>query len=515
VPVLTAIDVLGIQRYVFASSRLRDAVAASWIVHWATAHHGALEDSGGKVLLAGGGNAILWFTDEARARAFVARYTRRLYDEAPGLEVVVVHRSHTAGALAATLGHLQVDLARAKLERQPSVPQLGLSVTAACHITGLPATGFDPEDTAIPLSRMVLRWRDPDVREKAIGRWDALIAEQPQFTFPSKIDDMGRTRGDQSLIGVVHVDGNGLGEQIAAWIRRCVEESQSDDAVVAELGEWSAALESVGRRSIESVVKRVAQAISSDGRIAGTVPDLGFELRRAGEKICLPFRPVLLGGDDLTFLCDGRIALDLAEAALDAFEVEVPHLGTVTACAGVALVPAHAPFDRAYELAEALCASAKLRRRETGEGGAWIDWHIGAPRPGEGVGALRARTLAEPTIGGKILQLTCRPYRLGTGASEPETWRWLSRTVLGTGPDGFRGRYWSQHRNKLKKLASVVRDGPDGVRRARESWTAAGDLAWPGGLEQTDGFFDGVRTPLLDAIELLDLHLSLGEELAS
>lgn len=513
-PVLTGIDVLGVQRYVFASNRLRDAVAASWIVHWATAADGALDDSGGEVLLASGGNAILRFTDEERARDFAAQYTRRLYEEAPGLEVVMVHRSYAAGALAAALGRLQVDLARAKLERVPSVPQLGLSVTATCRITGLPAAGFDPQDATIPLSRMVLRWREQRVREEAIGRWDALLAGHPWLAFPPEIDDMGRTRGDTSLVGVVHIDGNGIGQRITAWSSHYVEESQPDDTVLGQLRAWSAALDQVGHRSMKSVVERIARAIGSDGRIGGAIPELGFELRRGGDKVFLPLRPVLLGGDDLTFLCDGRIALDLAEAALDAFAVDVPHLGAVTASAGVALVPAHTPFDRAYELAEALCGSAKRRRRETSDGGAWIDWHIGAPRPGEGIGDLRARTLAQ-RIAGTSLQLTCRPYRLGTSATEPETWRWLSQTLLGAAPDGFRGKQWSQHRNKLKELSSVVRDGANGVRRARESWTVAANLAWPGDLKQTSGFLDGVRTPLLDAVELLDLHLPLAEESAS
>ncbi|NWG76098.1 MAG: hypothetical protein HXY24_16115, partial [Rubrivivax sp.] len=58
-PVLTGIDVLGIQRYVFASNRLRDSVSASWLVHRATACDGALDSSGGDVLQASGGGAIL------------------------------------------------------------------------------------------------------------------------------------------------------------------------------------------------------------------------------------------------------------------------------------------------------------------------------------------------------------------------------------------------------------------------------------------------------------------------
>src|SRR5690606_6433825 len=102
------------------------------------------------------------------------------------------------------LRHLQKDLARAKLERVPSAPQLGLSVTASCRITGLPAAGVDPEDARLPLSRMVLRWRDPDVSQRAMERWNTFVPADARFAFPAKVDDMGRTRGDTSLVGVVH-----------------------------------------------------------------------------------------------------------------------------------------------------------------------------------------------------------------------------------------------------------------------------------------------------------------------
>lgn len=514
-PVLTGIDVLGIQRYVFASKRLRDSVSASWLVHRTTAIDGALDSSGGDVLQASGGGAILSFPDEARARDFAARYTRRLYEEAPGLEVAVVHRAHAPGELAAAIEQLRVDLAVAKLERVPSVQQLGLSVTAPCRITGLPAAGFDPQDPTVPLSRMVLRWRHRNVHKQANGRWEAFLDRDAGYAFPPEIDDMGRTRGDISLFGVVHVDGNEIGKQITSWLRRCVGEPRPDETVRSDLTAWSSNLDALSARALRKIVARVSAAVKKDDDgwpwLAGAVADLAFPLRLSGTSVLLPIRPVLLGGDDLTFLCDGRIALDLAEAALAAFNDGVPHLGPVTACAGVAIVPAHTPFDRAYVLAESLCSNAKQRRREKNDGGCWIDWHIGAPRPGEGAVDLRARAYSH-RLAGKNLELTCRPYRLGESADDPETWRWLSRSVLGKKVNGFRGDHWAQRRNKLKELTAVVREGPDGIRGAREAWTVAADLAWPGDLDRTNGFIDGVRTPVLDAVELLDVHLPLAEE---
>lgn len=511
-PILTGIDVLGVQRYVFSSNRLRDVVAASWIVHWATARDGLLARSGASdVLLASGGNALLHFDDLDHARDFAADYTRGIHDQAPGLEVVLAHREYGPGTLAEAIGKLRGDLARAKLERLPSVPQLGLSVTASCRISGIPAVGFDALDPSVPLSKAVLRWRDQETRGQANERWGAFLQDPERFDFPREIDDMGRTRGETSLLGVVHIDGNGVGRSIDAWLEHCRKEERGDDEVRDQLGTWSRALDEAARRGLETVVTRVTQAVDAQDRLTGAVPDLAFELCRRDGATLLPLRPVLLGGDDLTFLCDGRIALALAEIALDAFVTQIPDLGPLSACAGVALVPAHAPFERAYDLAEALCRNAKRQRREHGEDGGWIDWHVGAPRPGESVEALRARAYRHRAAAGTTLALTCRPYRLGTDPSQSESWRWLSETVLGTGDEGFRGPRWGRHHNKIKELASLVREGPEGVRRARRTWTAA-RIDLPGGLEATDGFFDATRTPLLDAVELLDIHLPLARD---
>jgi hypothetical protein len=221
VPVLTGIDVLSLQRYVFASNRLADAIAASWIVNWAVARDGALDAGGdGSILLAAGGNAILKFGDLEKARDFAARYTRRLYDDAPDLEVAIAHRQYQQGKLASALRLLQVDIARTKLDRAPSVPQLGLSVTMPCRITGLPAVKFDALEHNVPLSRRITRFRDITVRRDAIGQWKHLLGAHDRVDFPTDLDHLRRTKKDTSLIGIVHVDANDVGKSINAWLKK-------------------------------------------------------------------------------------------------------------------------------------------------------------------------------------------------------------------------------------------------------------------------------------------------------
>ena len=538
-PTLTVIDTLGIQRYVFASSRLRDAIGSSFLVHKVT-EAATLRRfrSSPEVLVAAGGNAVLRFPDAGAARAFTAAYTRWLLDEAPGLEVAVAHQDYGEGGLAAALRQLLgVALPLAKTERLPSMPLGGLGVTAACRETGRPAAGTDPQDASVPLSAAMLRARAGQVQGEAAKRWRPYlqgaqaalhargVALGWDVAFPDQLEGF-RSKDELSMIAVVHVDGNAVGQRINAWLERCQQARLGDGEVLEQYREWSAALDRAGKEALHAVMQRVASAVvpvlkkegSEGGResleVRGTEPDLAVPLPTDGPDgpYLLPVRPVLLGGDDLTFLTDARIALDLAAAALAAFErVQVPHLepGAVHACAGVALIGTRAPILRGYELAERLCGSAKQRARDEAPPGnvSALDWHIGLARPGEDPKRLRQRQYQWAAW-----ELTCRPYLLGTAAGpEPRTWQWLARELLGgSAKSSLRGPVWSEHRSKAKQLARLAREGRQAVRETLQAWQAVdGNLRLPAGIE--DGFY-GRRTPLLDAVELLDLHLPLDRE---
>ncbi len=254
------------------------------------------------------------------------------------------------------------------------------------------------------------------------------------------------------------------------------------------------------------------RADSSQVTVRGADPAtaaLEFELYTHDSDYLLPLRPVLVGGDDLTFVCDGRVAFDLAVAALEAFEAtEIPLLGHIHACAGIAICRTHTPFARAYDLASNLCANAKSWLRHKKIEASALDWHLGSVPPGATVGDLRDGYTTDTQR--EEPDLTCRPYVLAAEARSEATWSWLRDDVLGTANSGLRGPFWRERRNKALALGEVVTGGALAVREVLAAWKAVDDdVPLPSRLR--DGFLNG-RTPLLDARELLDLYLPLLKE---
>lgn len=304
-PVLTGVDILGIQNYVFASNRLRDVLSASWIVERVTkcdslAKWGLTVN---RVRGNAGGNAIVKFDSFDEARKWTAHYTRWLQETAPGLDAIVAHQSYDAKPLAWGIKALQIALARRKLERIPSAPQLGLSVTASCSVTGLPATDLDQGDLVSPR----LKYLRGEV-DSAKQRWDEYVPQQLmnaqgwRVEFPPEFDMIGRSHGETSLLGVVHVDGNSVGKSIKIWFDRCIELELDDDTVWERFGEWSEAIDKLGKTILRTAVNRTSACIHAEANrhgedrlfVRGTPHELEFALYSGGGQESISSAPANL-----------------------------------------------------------------------------------------------------------------------------------------------------------------------------------------------------------------------------
>ena len=176
---LSVFDTTGIQDYIFGSNRLPENIGASHLVEAAThewvsqalkpPHN--LDEAGqivsappleknqeqqAEVIYRGGGNVVVLFRSLDVAKESTRRLSRLILEKAPGLKIAVAHKefdcSKAIGGEEGVYNSLLAQLGSSKQQRQPSAPLLGQAVTLACRATGLPAVGFDPNDSGRALS---------------------------------------------------------------------------------------------------------------------------------------------------------------------------------------------------------------------------------------------------------------------------------------------------------------------------------------------------------------------------
>lgn len=548
---LTLLDTTGIQDYIFASNRLQENIGASEIVYrattlWAfealeqavgTAHNiingGSLnwtfdkdkqiendESLKAEVVQAAGGNTIILFREKEDSREFVRRLTLRILKDAPGLTLLAQHDDEfefgikNANMPPALKTLREVKMKEHKLSRRGSTPLRGLGVTAICDSTGLPAVaalgdewtdgetfGLPGEDmTSLVSSEAAEKRRQ---RQPANDRLKSALREHADtFMFPSDLEKIGRLKGEESYVAVIHADGNRMGKRI----EKLGEEAKDDREYIQNLRAFSKKINDISLTALQTVVSLVVQAVKNE--------DIPFEFvkdkqgKNTKQKY-LPFRPLVFGGDDVTFVCNGLVGVSLAVAYIEAFEeaAREEKVDDFHASAGVSIVKMHYPFARAYKLAEELTASAKKLVKETKPERDFsaLDWHFAQSGLSGSLEVIRKREYRSDD--GKSICL--RPLPLKDGEIN---WQKVKYVILKFKED------WSDKHNKVIGLREPLRKNAD----ATEAYIHDFDLFTEkiklpeiaGKVAQRTGWKDSVCY-YFDAIELLDHYVALDKEVKS
>jgi len=537
---LVIVDTTQIQPYIFGSNRLRENIGASHLVAQATEQwafealphphnvnvgpKGKLDEAqqievtlpqlAAEVIYAGGGNVIVLFRDEPQAKAFTQKLSRKVLTDAPGLQLVIARQPFEwSEPLYEKVKLTFQTLAEKKRARAHSVPLLGLGVTAMCESTGLPAIGVTQkigDDEGYPASaeihaKLAVATSKGTQPSEAGKRLLDLIPPLEGYDYPNDFKYLGGTRGEHSYIAVVHADGNGMGQRIMDIGKK--HATADNRKYITDLRRFSDAVEAAARKAMNDTLSKLVSRIN-DGEVAHS--DLNWlKVRLATNKDnnikLLPFRPIVFGGDDVTFVCDGRLGLSLVVEYLRQFENETAKRadckGKITACAGIAIVKTHYPFARAYTLAEELCKSAKIYRRKQNLDGSCLDWHFASSGLSGSIEKIREREY-KVSAG----DLTLRPMTL---AKNPEQAHRSWEVVL-AGADEFQ-RGWSGRRNKVKALRDALREGGTAVesflmnfnesRPLPDVCTSMADWKEQGWQGKYCGYFD--------AVEMIDWFIPL------
>lgn len=513
------LDVTGIQRYVFESSRLKGNIGASFLVEEVyrdllqealqetVGHAVSLDDwkTGGdariykdsaidvEVASIGGGSALILFRDD-KGKKFVSRWTEKLLLQAPGLRTAVALGSLEEGdRFSAGVNKLYETLQSNKNSIFPEVELPRHGITQDCLLSGggaevlyKDADGESKHISAAMQAKMEAALRGNRHLQK-------LFAEElgEKYAFTDQLDQLGQVTG-KNYIALVHIDGNNMGE----LFRKCgkPEERRRLSLQVAQ------GAEQAFRSLLKDIVSEYEAYSEKDGI-------LEFAPSHAGGKEVLPIRPIILGGDDITFVSHGQLGLLYAERYMRHLlkhlltEKELPF----HSCAGVAIIKTSYPFFRGYRLAEALCASAKKKAREQG-GGSWLDFYT---VHGEVSGGLEAMKREE--YQGVRGNLHFGPYCLNSSreASFEELLQGISFFQNGAGGKSDKSAPWP--RNKVKELRGFLKGTEHDMALFLRDRKLQGCML--PALENLSVYaksgWSEQRTPYFDMIELLEFMPSM------
>lgn len=438
------------------------------------------------------GKIILTVPDEPSARRLIGAVTRQVLALAPGMDVSGVFKEITS-LTEDELRDIHVVANRYNLARPPAearfaqIPYLvraddsSLPAAPASRILG----GMPPEERAYSLPSQVKRACSLKARNRLVAQARESTSFRHDDEFIERLakslkaledafdpdpltqgagdapgEDAATTRPaiDLSKIAVIHIDGNGVGA-IMRDIKASMDSIPADDLdtvlsppLPRPTGTGGAVppggpdappseperlrrfllavnerLDYVVRESFFRAWREIAQwwALEQEGRPGREDVQEGGPLLTG----VIPVVPILLGGDDLTVLTEGRYALPFMASYLTAYEkltsqdTILRHLSPrsrrdgvptpMTAAAGAAVVPRPFPFHLAYTLAERLVAEAKKVGKAERQECSTLTYH-----------ALFDSTVADA---GELLKgyeaFTARPYRLDAtvaGTSAPD-----------------------------------------------------------------------------------------------
>jgi hypothetical protein len=474
------------QPFIFSSPRLREQIGASFEItllsHWVKEEAQEIlkqkpltvpnsfwvSDSSGKVIVRFTGHGD---EPKKKAKELIRKVTLRALTDAPGLDVTGVFVKASSNTVDADdlqeLDRVFLDYSlnrRPAAARFPQFPFLergsesALPASASLHDLNLiqeplKRNDFD-ESSPLSLPSRVKRAlattsreqqvKDVQNRLKKLGK---SLEQEPQLN-PTKLaaafqdgEESKDAKDMLSSVGVVHIDGNGVGA-IMRDLKRAhdavkkIANKRLDMTIISGIDDFQSFIMSVNKR-LDDVVKDAIALSWYD------VQELtSKDAQEPTPKTVVPIVPVLVGGDDVTVYTDGRYAIPFAEAYIrhyeeltkdddllsvlaivaggkktdaperDHFEIGdyiIQNPGPLTASAGVAIVGRNFPFHIAYDLAEGLVSRGKkLGKKKETVPCSTIDFHV-----------LRDATVLDPddTLA-EYKGRTQRPFLIGHYAEE-------------------------------------------------------------------------------------------------
>lgn len=480
------------QNYIFSSNKLKENIGASFIIEEITEELprelDVVRDE--NIIYQGGGGSLYNFEDINTAKEFIKTLSTEIIKSFPGVEVFFVAEEYDIEKddLKCVIDDLHYKLSLKKNRRLNSGRQISFGIERICRATGQPAEYTDDENNYIS-KEIRVKIDNANKRSKKFSKLLPINYENIKL-----FDDLSDS--DKNYMAVIHIDGNHMGDKF----NQLKNYYKSNWDYLKGLSKFSRNIKDL----FEDAFKNMATVVEKN---RDNIKDF-----TKIEKKKFPVIPLIVAGDDITYITNGKIGIETARIFLkylDKHDVELykDKKVKINACAGVAIVNVSYPFIKAYELAENLCGNAKREVSNdypnSGEDYSAIDWHV---EQGELSGDIK--TIREKYYKtNDNISLNMRPLYI----NNPKKWR---------NYDNFLESYKNIvrkingkviPRSKLKQLRDILKKGED----VTEQFLKVNDLEnYFSRLDNTVGdfCFYNDRCMYYDAIEIMDLFKELETE---
>lgn len=416
---IVKVDIGSKQKYIYSSNRLKEIIGASEIIRFVTedlgikvlqcmgldqeSEYGKLDngeyiETTGHVLFQAGGNAMYIFDNEEQAKKFNSIFSKFVIKNFDGLELIIGMRSFDVKNDDIVLMHesIEREITKKKGNRKYQFRRLGYGLTQICPSTKKPA-GYRVESSngkeeykiiskecndKLKFYNFIYKNIECDYNIENTGKFnysefiykssnqkidreilqsindkfkiDIGVGKDIKYKFTDELDYISGEKNEGRYIGVVCIDGNSMGKKIEDFNKKYNNKDEHNNIeYIVKFRELTKKIDEKYKSAFKEVLKELCEKYDDYSE-------------RIGYEKCdniLPIRPLIIAGDDITFVTNGKLAVDITRRFTEIISSEILQFGALkynlTTSAGIAIVRSNYPFYRAVKLASQLEHNSK------------------------------------------------------------------------------------------------------------------------------------------------------------